>query len=120
MQLGVLRPKGLLGIHLNVPQIGPTDLDMDHLTAAERLAMSRLDAQQKSEIGYQLEMMTRPQTVSYALADSPVGQAAWIHAAPTWPSAARRTPETRRPAPPPREANGRTAAKRVAPQSEDE
>ncbi|MDX3098393.1 epoxide hydrolase [Streptomyces sp. ME01-24h] len=79
VQLGVLRPKGLLGIHLNFPQIVPADLDMDHLTPEERLAMSQLAAQQKSEIGYQLEMMTRPQTVSYALADSPVGQAAWIY-----------------------------------------
>jgi hypothetical protein len=41
--------------------------------------MSQLKAQQKHEIGYQMQMMTRPQTVVYSLADSPVGQAAWIY-----------------------------------------
>ncbi|MEU1541972.1 epoxide hydrolase family protein [Actinacidiphila glaucinigra] len=79
VQLGVLRPKGLLGIHLNFPQIVPPDLDMNHLAPEEQVAMSQLNTQQKNEIGYQLEMMTRPQTVSYSLADSPVGQAAWIY-----------------------------------------
>ncbi|MFD7437975.1 epoxide hydrolase family protein [Streptomyces sp. NPDC059861] len=79
VQLGVLRPKGLLGIHLNFPQIVPPDLDLKHLTPEEQLAMGQLDAQGKHEIGYQLQMMTRPQTVSYSLADSPVGQAAWIY-----------------------------------------
>ncbi|MFG3662396.1 epoxide hydrolase family protein [Streptomyces sp. NPDC047706] len=79
VQLGVLRPKGLLGIHLNFPQIVPPDLDLKHLTPEEQLAMRQLDAQGKHEIGYQLQMMTRPQTVSYSLADSPVGQAAWIY-----------------------------------------
>ncbi|MFH8443333.1 epoxide hydrolase family protein [Streptomyces sp. NPDC018026] len=78
-QLGVLRPKGLLGIHLNFPQIVPPDLDLDHLTPEEQVAMDQLNRQQQNEIGYQLEMMTRPQTVSYSLADSPVGQAAWIY-----------------------------------------
>ncbi|MFF5343989.1 epoxide hydrolase family protein [Streptomyces althioticus] len=78
-QLGVLRPKGLLGIHLNFPQIVPPDLDLDHLTPEEQAAMDQLNRQQQNEIGYQLEMMTRPQTVSYSLADSPVGQAAWIY-----------------------------------------
>ncbi|MFD7409321.1 epoxide hydrolase family protein [Streptomyces sp. NPDC059866] len=79
VQLGVLRPKGLLGIHLNFPQIVPPDLDLKHLTPEEQLAMRQLDAQGKHEIGYQLQMMTRPQTVAYSLADSPVGQAAWIY-----------------------------------------
>ncbi|MDX2814564.1 epoxide hydrolase [Streptomyces sp. PA03-5A] len=79
VQLGVLRPKGLLGIHLNFPQIVPPDLDPKRLTPEERVAMNQLNAQQQNEIGYQLQMMTRPQTVSYSLADSPVGQAAWIY-----------------------------------------
>ncbi|MFJ4467148.1 epoxide hydrolase family protein [Streptomyces sp. NPDC089424] len=79
VQLGVLRPQGLLGIHVNFPQIVPPDLDMAHLTPEEKVAMEQLGAQQRNEIGYQLEMMTRPQTVSYSLADSPVGQAAWIY-----------------------------------------
>ncbi|KOV69887.1 epoxide hydrolase [Streptomyces sp. AS58] len=79
VQLGRIRPRGLMGIHVNFPQIVPPDLDPARLTPEERAAMDQLNAQQKNEIGYQIQMMTRPQTVSYALSDSPAGQAAWIY-----------------------------------------
>jgi hypothetical protein len=47
------------------------------LSADERRACERLDSLYKHGLGYAQEMSTRPQTM-YAIADSPVGLAAWI------------------------------------------
>jgi pimeloyl-ACP methyl ester carboxylesterase len=70
---------GLAGYHLNlltaVLAIGdhlPTASDEER-TAAEAFATFRQDG-----FGYFLEMATRPQTISYALLDSPVALAAWL------------------------------------------
>lgn len=73
--IGEDAPAGCLGIHLNMP-IGrpPGDLltEEDH-RAAERAAHFRSDGQ-----GYAQQQRTRPQTIGYALVDSPVGLAGWI------------------------------------------
>jgi pimeloyl-ACP methyl ester carboxylesterase len=76
--MGRQAPEGLLGIHLNVlvtvlggPQF-PTDTD------AERSAAAALATFQASGSAYFLEMATRPQTIGYALLDSPVALAAWM------------------------------------------
>jgi hypothetical protein len=45
--------------------------------ADERRACERLDSLYKHGLGYAQEMSTRPQTM-YAIADSPVGLAAWM------------------------------------------
>jgi len=75
--MGRQAPEGLLGIHTNLlvtalagPQ--PTDSE-DERAAADALATFR-----QSGFGYFLEQATRPQTIGYALLDSPVALAAWM------------------------------------------
>ncbi len=75
--MGRQEPEGLIGIHTNllVPALGgtmPTD------TAEERAAAAQIDTFQQSGNGYFVEMATRPQTIGYALLDSPVALAAWM------------------------------------------
>jgi pimeloyl-ACP methyl ester carboxylesterase len=70
-------PEGLIGVHTNllVPALGgpmPTNTD-DERAAAEQIATFR-----QSGNGYFVEMATRPQTIGYALLDSPVALAAWM------------------------------------------
>ena len=75
--MGRQAPAGLAGIHMNlfvpalsVPQ--PTDSE------DERAAAAALATFQKTGSGYFLEQATRPQTIGYALLDSPVALAAWM------------------------------------------
>src|SRR3712207_4657681 len=75
--MGRQAPEGLLGIHLNllVTALGgalPTD------TEQERAAAEAVSAFRTTGFGYFLEMATRPQTIGYALLDSPVALAAWL------------------------------------------
>jgi pimeloyl-ACP methyl ester carboxylesterase len=75
--MGRKAPEGLLGIHLNVlvTVLGaqfPTD------TEDEQAAAAALATFQASGSAYFLEMATRPQTIGYALLDSPVAMAAWM------------------------------------------
>ena len=76
--LGALRPAGLLGIHLNTQYAFPAQIP-DELSDDERRAVAGL-ARYGGELGGSNHLQgTRPQTVGFALADSPVGQAAWIY-----------------------------------------
>ena len=76
--LGEMRPAGLLGVHLNTPWAFPAQLPED-LTPDEQRAVDGL-ARYGGELGGASHVQgTRPQTIGYALADSPVGQAAWIY-----------------------------------------
>jgi pimeloyl-ACP methyl ester carboxylesterase len=77
--MGRQRVEGLIGYHLNlltaVLAIG------DHLpkeSAKEREAAAKVAAFKQDGFGYFLEMATRPQTIGYALLDSPVALAAWL------------------------------------------
>jgi pimeloyl-ACP methyl ester carboxylesterase len=68
---------GLIGIHTNlfVPALGgtmPTD------TEQERAAVEQISVFRATGFGYFLEQATRPQTIGYALLDSPVALAAWM------------------------------------------
>ncbi len=75
--MGRQAPEGLLGIHMNllVTALGPP-LPAD--TAEERAATDALTTFRASGFAYFLEMATRPQTIGYALLDSPVALAAWL------------------------------------------
>jgi pimeloyl-ACP methyl ester carboxylesterase len=70
-------PEGLIGTHTNllVPALGST---MPTGTDEERAAAAQIAAFQQSGNGYFVEMATRPQTIGYALLDSPVALAAWM------------------------------------------
>jgi pimeloyl-ACP methyl ester carboxylesterase len=50
----------------------------DPPNAAEQRALDGLAYYRRWDAGYSTEQATRPQTIGYALTDSPIGQAAWI------------------------------------------
>jgi pimeloyl-ACP methyl ester carboxylesterase len=77
--MGRQAPEGLVGIHMNllVTTLGaPTPPPGD--TEEERAALEAINTFTTSGFGYFLEQSTRPQTIGYALLDSPVALAAWI------------------------------------------
>jgi hypothetical protein len=74
---GSLHPVGLAGIHINMPAVVPRTLPAS-LRAEEQAALDALSTFFTKGSGYAHIQGTRPQSIGYALADSPVGQAAWI------------------------------------------
>jgi len=77
--MGRLGPDGLVGIHTNllVPALNdPASLPSDE--DAERAALTAIKTFQTSGNGYFTQMATRPQTIGYALLDSPSALAAWM------------------------------------------
>ena len=77
--MGRQAPEGLLGIHMNllVTTLGsPVPPPGD--TEEERAALEQIKTFTTSGFGYFLEQSTRPQTIGYALLDSPIALAAWL------------------------------------------
>jgi pimeloyl-ACP methyl ester carboxylesterase len=75
--MGVQAPEGLIGIHTNLffPALAgqmPTD------TEEEKAAAAQIATFRAGGYGYFLEQATRPQTIGYALLDSPIALAAWL------------------------------------------
>lgn len=66
------------GIHVNMPLAPPDPEQMEDLTELEQSAMAAMQFYQQHDSGYSKQQSTRPQTLGYGLADSPIGQAAWI------------------------------------------
>jgi epoxide hydrolase len=66
------------GIHLMPPLAPPDPATFDDLTERERDALAALDHAAEWESGYSKEHATRPQTIGYALVDSPAALCAWI------------------------------------------
>jgi epoxide hydrolase len=66
------------GVHLIPPLAGPDPATLDDLTDAERAALAALEYSAEWDSGYSREHATRPQTIGYALVDSPAALAAWI------------------------------------------
>jgi epoxide hydrolase len=77
--LAQMRPPELAGIHLNLPLIAPNPMPRAGFSDAERKAADALAEFWRDGSGYLLLQGTRPQTIGYALADSPVAQAAWVY-----------------------------------------
>jgi pimeloyl-ACP methyl ester carboxylesterase len=76
--LGAMRPEGLVGIHLNTQYAFPDPIPAT-LSPEERRAVETA-ALYAGELGGSNHLQrTKPETVGFALADSPVGQAAWIY-----------------------------------------
>jgi pimeloyl-ACP methyl ester carboxylesterase len=77
--MGGQAPEGLVGIHLNLfrQALGNVSgLPAD--SEEERAALAAINTFRTSGFGYFLEQATRPQTIGYALLDSPVALAAWM------------------------------------------
>jgi pimeloyl-ACP methyl ester carboxylesterase len=75
--MGRQAPEGLIGIHTNLlvtALAGPQPAE----TEEERAAADQLATFRQSGFGYFLEQATRPQTIGYALLDSPVALAGWM------------------------------------------
>ena len=77
-QLGRQHPEGLRGIHMNllVTMLGAPAPEPHDDT--ERAAIDALATFRATGFGYFLEQATRPQTIGYALLDSPMALAAWM------------------------------------------
>lgn len=79
--MGRLGLEGLIGIHTNLltPALGnPQALSASPPTKEERVALDQLDAFHATGTGYFIEQATRPETIGYALLDSPIALAAWM------------------------------------------
>ncbi len=71
-------PAHVAGIQLMPPLVPPDPGALDDLTEGERAALEALRRGAENDSGYSTEHRTRPQTIGYALTDSPAGLAAWI------------------------------------------
>jgi epoxide hydrolase len=73
------RPPGLAGVHVNLLMCDPKVIRQlpDH-TPEERDQLDRLRRYRDHDYGYAKQQSTKPQTLGYGLADSPVGQLAWV------------------------------------------
>lgn len=78
MSLAVAEPPELAGVHFNMLSIIPPDL-AEPLDDEEKAALDAMKQFGDVESAYARLQATKPQTIGYALADSPVGQAAWIY-----------------------------------------
>ncbi|MBI4595282.1 MAG: epoxide hydrolase [Candidatus Tectomicrobia bacterium] len=77
-RLGYAYPDRVIGIHLNMLSAAPHPSERNNLTAAEKSFLKEAADFLKEESGYQWIQGTKPQTLAYALNDSPAGLAAWI------------------------------------------
>jgi epoxide hydrolase len=76
--IGQQQPDHVAGIHLMPPLAPPDPETFGELTERERAALAALEDAAEWDSGYSSEHATRPQTIGYALVDSPVALCAWI------------------------------------------
>ena len=97
--MGRQAPEGLLGIHVNFAQMVPAEI-LGHIRNGDPAPAGLSDAEKRAydqtafatyHRGYGVIQGTRPQTIGYSLADTPVGLAAWLldHDAGTYEHLAR-------------------------------
>ncbi len=76
--MGMQAPAGLAAIHIDLGFCGPTPEQLADPTEEERGFLEGRARADRYLRGYSEIQGTRPQTLGYGLADSPVAQAAWI------------------------------------------
>jgi pimeloyl-ACP methyl ester carboxylesterase len=79
-ELGRIDADHVVGVHANGLTVFPSGdpAELADLTDGERARLARLQQRSEDGLGYAMIQSTRPQTLAYGLADSPVGQLAWI------------------------------------------
>jgi pimeloyl-ACP methyl ester carboxylesterase len=84
--MGRQAPEGLLGIHVSFAQMVPLEI-LGHIRNGDPAPADLPDAEKRAygqvafatyHRGYGVIQGTRPQTIGYSLADTPVGLAAWL------------------------------------------
>jgi pimeloyl-ACP methyl ester carboxylesterase len=87
-KMALMAPQGLLGIHVNMPATVPPDVAKAlnngdpapaGLSQKEKAAFDAMNHLYQKGAGYAAMMVTRPQTLGYALEDSPAGLAAFFY-----------------------------------------
>lgn len=78
-QFGAAKPKGLAALHFSTLFFKPDKELRGEPKPDELPAVRKFRHFEDQESGYFKQQATRPQTLGYALADSPTGQAAWIY-----------------------------------------
>ena len=77
--MALLEPERVIGIHLSTPELEPyIGPDSPPLTPEEQAYVAHVERWEQTERGYSAVQSTRPQTLGYALNDSPAGLAAWV------------------------------------------
>ena len=95
-ELGRIDPKHVIGIHVNSLVTFPSGQadEMKDLRDGDLQRLELMQRWQNDLSGYAILQSTRPQTLAYALTDSPVGQLAWIvEKFKDWTDPARELPE---------------------------
>ncbi|RBP06478.1 microsomal epoxide hydrolase [Roseiarcus fermentans] len=77
-RMGAVHADRLIGLHVNMLFVRRDPAAFVDPTPEERVFIDELTHFLNEETGYQWIQGTRPQTLSFALTDSPVGLAAWI------------------------------------------
>jgi pimeloyl-ACP methyl ester carboxylesterase len=77
-RLAYTHPERLAGIHLNLLAVRRDPKMLANPTDEERVFLGELEHFLKEETGYQWIQGTKPQTLAFALTDSPIGLAAWF------------------------------------------
>lgn len=73
------KPPELVGVHLNFATFMTTPEEAENATPEEQAMLGSMGYFMNNLSAYFQEQQTRPQTIGYALADSPVAQASWIY-----------------------------------------
>ena len=77
--IGVQNHGHCAGLHVNLIVVGPPNEEIiQNLSPTEMASLADFTDYQSKGAGYAEIQRTKPQTLGYALADSPVGQMAWI------------------------------------------
>ena len=76
--MGTQAPEGLIGIHTNLFFPALAGATMPEATEEEKAARAQINVFKEGGFGYFIEQATRPQTIGYALLDSPIALATWL------------------------------------------
>ena len=76
--IGIQAAGNCAGLHVNMPIARATKAALENPDESDKRALAGAGYYQQWGAGYSKQQSTRPQTLGYALVDSPMGQAAWI------------------------------------------